>query len=608
MKSQRQLSWMIAAALGTSSISMTHAAELVKVTDTAKLKSILQAQSQSVVPIENGLTPVKRITLPNGKIKVRYQQTYLGIPVYDTSVVATVVKEEPTEAYGQMVEGIDTDLSTLTPDITKKQAINLAIESFQLNAVDTSNFENKNAKLMVRLNEHQMAQLVYIVDFFVAEARPERPFYMIDAQTGEVVDHWNGLNHITATGTGPGGNSKTGRYEYGTDYSGFLISKSGNRCTMNNSAVKTVDMKNRRSGSTAYSYDCANNSNYNDHKSINGAYSPLNDAHFFGKVVFDMYQDWMNTSPLSFQLTMRVHYGSDYENAFWNGSSMTFGDGKNRFYPLVDINVSAHEVSHGFTEQNSGLVYRNMSGCINEAFSDIAGEAAEFYMKGSVDWIIGADIFKSSGGLRYFDQPSKDGKSIDHARDYSNGMNVHYSSGVFNRAFYLLSNKPGWNVRKGFEIFTTANQLYWTANSTFDQGGCGVAKAAADRGYNVTDVRAAFNTVGVDATCGTLPPPTGKVLQQGTPITGLSASRSNQDFYTFTVNSTQNLVVSTSGGRGDLDLYVKAGSKPTTTSYDCRPYSAGNNEQCRVWAQPGVTYHVMLNAYSAYSGVTLKLD
>ena len=82
----------------------------------------------------------------------------------------------------------------------------------------------------------------------------------------------------------------------------------------------------------------------------------------------------------------------------------------------------------------------------------------------------------------------------------------------------------------------------------------------------------------------------------------------NAGFYTFTVNSTQNLVVSTSGGRGDLDLYVKAGSKPTTTSYDCRPYSTGNNEQCRVWAQPGVTYHVMLNAYSAYSGVTLKLD
>ncbi len=60
-----------------------------------------------------------------------------------------------------------------------------------------------------------------------------------------------------------------------------------------------------------------------------------------------MYKEWMNTPPLTFQLTMRVHYDTDYENAFWNGTSMTFGDGKNTFYPLVDINVSAHEVSHG---------------------------------------------------------------------------------------------------------------------------------------------------------------------------------------------------------------------------------------------------------------------
>lgn len=78
-----------------------------------------------------------------------------------------------------------------------------------------------------------------------------------------------------------------------------------------------------------------------------------------------------------------------------------------------------------------------MSGGINEAFSDIAGEAAEYYLRGNVDWIVGSDIFKSEGGLRYFDQPSKDGRSIDHASEYYDGLNVHLSSGVYNRAFYL---------------------------------------------------------------------------------------------------------------------------------------------------------------------------
>ncbi len=122
-------------------------------------------------------------------------------------------------------------------------------------------------------------------------------------------------------------------------------------------------------------------------------------------------------------------------------------------------------------------------------------------MKGQVDWVVGADIFKSEGGLRYFDQPSKDGKSIDDASDYYDGIDVHYSSGVFNRAFYLLAHMNDWDVRKGFEVFAVANQLYWAEDSNFDQGACGVAKAATDMGYSASDVVSAFNQVGVNASC-----------------------------------------------------------------------------------------------------------
>lgn len=197
---------------------------------------------------------------------------------------------------------------------------------------------------------------------------------------------------------------------------------------------------------------------------------------------------------------------------------------------------------------------------------------------------------------------------MNHASQYYSGIDVHHSSGVFNRAFYLLANKSGWNVRKGFEVFAVANQLYWTPNSTFDQGGCGVVKAAQDLNYNTADVVAAFNTVGVNASCGTTPPPVGKVLEKGKPITGLSGSRGGEDFYTFTVTNSGSVVVSISGGTGDADLYVKAGSKPTTSSWDCRPYRSGNAEQCSISAVVGTTYHVMLRGYSNYSGVTLRLD
>ncbi|WP_100751675.1 M4 family metallopeptidase [Vibrio salilacus] len=606
MNQQRQLSWMISAILGTSFTVTANAAEMVQVNDSALLQQSLQAQSNSVVPVETGFTEVKRVVLPNGKTKVRYQQTHHGVPVFDTSVVATLSKEQFSQVFGTMAQGISADVTTLTPSLDHKQAIAVAVSDYQAQSLSADRVENQNAKLMVRLDQNQTAQMVYMVDFFVAAEKPERPFYFIDAMTGGVIEHWDGLNHADASGTGPGGNLKTSRYDYGTNYPGFLVNKTGTTCTMNNSAVKTVNLNNGTSGSSAFSYDCPDETNYNDYQYVNGAYSPLNDAHYFGKVVFDMYQDWMDTSPLSFQLTMRVHYSTNYENAFWNGSSMTFGDGKDTFYPLVDINVSAHEVSHGFTEQNSGLVYKNMSGGMNEAFSDIAGEAAEYYMKGSVDWVVGADIFKSEGGLRYFDQPSKDGRSIDHASQYYSGLNVHYSSGVYNRAFYLLANKSGWGVRKGFEIFTLANQLYWTPNSTFDAGACGVVKAAQDFGYNVVDVKDAFNTVGVNANCDVTTP--GSVLKQGVPVTNLSGNRGSENFYTFTVDRAANLIVSIAGGSGDADLYVKAGSKPTTNRFDCRPYRSGNTEQCSVVAQSGVTYHVMLRAYNNYSGLTLRLD
>lgn len=604
---QRQAITSIIALSAIFTLPVAKAANMVTVTDPAILDQGISTLNSGVLSNELGFKPVKTIKLPNGKTKVRYQQYYRGIPVFNTSLVATSTTEGVSDVYGQMAQNLTEDLTTLSPSIELKQAIDLAKQDYtSKQGVVGINPENEKAVLMVELDANDKARLVYMVDFFDASESPARPYFIIDATTGEVLRHWDGLAHAEEKGTGPGGNSKTSRYEYGQDFPGFIISKTGDTCTMSNAAVRTVNLNGATSGNTTYDYYCPDATNYNDHKSVNGAYSPLNDAHYFGKVVFDMYQEWMNTSPLTFQLTMRVHYGSNYENAFWNGSSMTFGDGKSTFYPLVDINVSAHEVSHGFTEQNSGLVYANMSGGMNEAYSDIAGEAAEYYMKGSVDWVVGSDIFKGSGGLRYFDQPSRDGRSIDHADNYYDGLNVHYSSGVFIRAYYLLANKANWNVRKGFEVFTLANQLYWTANSTFDQGGCGVVKAAADMGYNTADVENAFSQVGVNASC-TVTPPTGNVLEIGKPVTGLSGNAQSEVFYTFSVPTTTNVTVAIQGGTGDADLYLKANSKPTTSSWDCRPYRYGNSESCQVTAQAGATYHVMLKGYSQYSGVQLSL-
>jgi pseudolysin len=197
-----------------------------------------------------------------------------------------------------------------------------------------------------------------------------------------------------------------------------------------------------------------------------------------------------------------------YDNAAWDGRKMIFGDGDTMFYPLTSLGVGAHEISHGFTEQHSNLVYENQSGGMNESFSDMAAQAAEFYAYGTNSWQIGPEIFKAKNqALRYMDQPSKDcpvgnkpGQecSIDHASQYTDGLEVHFSSGVFNRLFYLMSSGDHWDPKKAFDVMVYANQYYWTKTSTFEQGACGVLKAAEHLGYEIEVVKTAIDTVGIN--------------------------------------------------------------------------------------------------------------
>ncbi|KQY55145.1 peptidase S8 [Lysobacter sp. Root494] len=113
----------------------------------------------------------------------------------------------------------------------------------------------------------------------------------------------------------------------------------------------------------------------------------------------------------------------------------------------------------------------------------------------------------------------------------------------------------------------------------------------------------------VDATNGTTPPPTGGTLTKGVAATNLSASTGGYVKYTMVVPAgATNLTFKTSGGTGDADMYVKFGSEPTDTVYDCRPYVSGNTETCTIAAPQAGTYYVNLKAYSTFSGVSLVGD
>src|SRR5690606_28918258 len=121
-------------------------------------------------------------------------------------------------------------------------------------------------------------------------------------------------------------------------------------------------------------------------------------------------------------------------------------------------------------------------------------------------------------------------------------------------------------------------------------------------GVGIVDAAAAVAAAGG----GGGPGPGDGELQNGVPVTGLSGSSGTELRFTLEVPSgATNLVFQISGGSGDADLYVRRGSPPTTSQWDCRPYRTGNNESCSFSSPASGTWHVMVRGYTSFSGVTL---
>lgn len=431
----------------------------------------------------------------------RYEMLYEGIPVWGHSIVVSESQDSVSVMYGEAISGISRDILSTKPGYDTKKAMAIAKKHHaQKNRAEWV-YEHESSRLVVFVDNNNVARLGYEVTFFADTkdgGKPTEPMYIIDAQTQEVVFNYENLNTETAKASGPGGNEKTGKYLYGANYPGFEVVYANEKSTMNvPGKVQVVNLNHASSGSTPYSFAGLENT----HKSINGAFCPLNDAQAFGMAVFNMYTDWYGVPPLKSQMILKIHYSTNYENAFYSsfGGFMAFGDGKDRFYPLVSLDVVSHEAAHGFTRENSNLTYSAQSGGINESFSDIAGEAAEYYLMGKNDFEVGATIFKVQGkALRYMYNPPLDGKSIGHVSNYTSSMDVHYSSGVYNKVFYLMATASGWNTKKAFDVFVRCNRFKWTSSTNYSTGAVATLDATKELGYDTTAVIKAFQEVGIN--------------------------------------------------------------------------------------------------------------
>lgn len=473
---------------------------------------------------------------------IRFKQTYNNYPVWGGEVIKHINEKGTLTLDGTILKNLNVDLKNAPSSIFHKTHAEHAARYIVGKYRNKSSFKQViselETKLIVYNDKKNKAHWAYLISFLVKPTDnviPERPNYIIDAMTFEIFQQWNniqtfdticGIKGLTATnGGGQGGNTSPYVANNNYIYDGSInnrpslsILRNPNTqvCYLQNSTVEVCEYRTF----APIQYVCQNTDNQHNNvywdgnfDAVNGGNSPSNDILYGGGVIINLYQTWYGIPVLKDEnnnlkkLIFFAHWPAD--NASWDSVNMVmfFGNGVTFFYPLVSLGVAAHEVNHGFTQQNSALVYSGQSGGLNESFSDMAAMAAEFFTTGTNTWEIGHEVFQSANrALRYMITPSTDcfggtpgnNCSIDNANQYFDGLDAHLSSGVFNRAFYLIATSPTWTTRKAFDIMVRANRFHWISTTTWSQAACGVITSTIELGYDPTAVRSAFNTVMID--------------------------------------------------------------------------------------------------------------
>jgi bacillolysin len=306
-------------------------------------------------------------------------------------------------------------------------------------------------------SRNQKSEMHYAYKFNIYAEKPlYRANVIVDAQTGSVLAEENLICHADVPGTA------------NTKYSGvqsFTIDNysPGNyrlRETGRGLGIETYNLN------TSTTYANTDLTYTNTVWPATGIEQLGTDAHFGCEKTYDYY--FLNHGRNSldnagFKLLSYINYGVNYNNAFWDGTRMTYGSGGSGGF--IGLDICGHEVSHGLTENTSNLVYANESGALNESYSDIFGNSIEYYAKPlTASWILGESI----GGIRNMANPNAFGDPDTYlGTNWYTGTadngGVHTNSGVSNFWYYLLVN--GGTGTNDIANSYTVNALGWTAAS-----------------------------------------------------------------------------------------------------------------------------------------------
>jgi Zn-dependent metalloprotease len=432
----------------------------------------------------DGFTPTAAIADRDGTEHVRFNRTYRGLPVIGGDFVVHSKNGEVRGVSGTLRTASRPGVAARVPAAT---AMASARGRFGLRAQEAS------SRLVVyALGARPVLAHEVVLHGMRPDQTPSEMHYFYDASTGKLLGQWDA---IETARPGGGGGTVTCTPEVGTGNSltegtvDLDTAKCGTQYQLKDlvrGGGYTTNMAQRKVGLGTL-YTDADNTWGNG--ALTDSATVAADAHYGVSVTWDYYLNVQGRDGIGddgIGALSRVHYGRNYQNAFWSDSCfcMTFGDGDNgvTINPLIALDVAGHEMSHGVTSRSADLVYGGESGGLNEANSDIMGTMVEYYANNPNDpgdYMIGEKVYANNPGyyaLRYMFQPSLDGASPDCYSAGLGGLDVHYSSGVANHFYYLLAE--GAVVPAGFDAFgVTPSTLVCDGNT----GIVGIGRDAASK-------------------------------------------------------------------------------------------------------------------------------
>jgi len=367
----------------------------------------------------------------DGTEHVRFDRTFAGLRVIGGDLVVHSRGDGSFRGISQTLR--DLIQIDLKPVVLAKAAQSEALAQF-----GARNGAVQSAELVVYAREGK-PQLAWDVrvNGVRDDGTPSEAHLIVAAADKALLDRWDDIQTIDDVGTGK------------TLYSGNVSlhdQLSGSTYTLKDSTRGNHYVVSMNNGTTTETtYTATDNIWGNNAESSSETVAA--DAAYGQNMTWDYYLNTFGRNGIANDgngARSRVHYSSNYDNAYWSDSCfcMTYGDGST-LNPLVSLDVAGHEMTHGVTSRTANLTYSRESGGLNEATSDIMGTMVEYYANNTSDtpdYLIGEELYTTAGkALRYMYQPSKDGASADCWYTGLKRLDVHYSSGPANHFYFLLA-------------------------------------------------------------------------------------------------------------------------------------------------------------------------